>query len=681
MIYFVSNQQKLFESSEYTLISVEQSLEMLKNKRFLGLDTETTGFNPHLKKLLLLQLGTKEFQVVIDCTTVDIQKYKEFLEGDTVFIGHNIKFDLKFLYINNIIPKYVYDTYITERVITLGIPRGVISLSLQSLLSKYFDIWLEKTERNKFSSGNITTSSIIYAATDVKYLIDLKDSQTVILEKEKLLNAADFENEFVKALAYIEFCGIKLDVEKWKEKMNKDLDLLLISKQNLNDWVVKNIPQPNKFVKQDFQGDLFLGFDTTPKCIINWNSPKQTLELFKYLGFDLRDKDGRESVDIKILIKQKALSTICDPYISYSKNQKLVSTYGQNFLDSINPITRRIYTNFNQCGTDTNRLSSGGGTDSETVPGVKLPLINFQNLPANSETRSCFVAEEGNKFISCDYHAQESVIMADISGDKAMIELFTTGCGDLHSLTAKFAYKDIIGDTPVEEIKTKFKDLRQKAKAIEFAIGYAGDAETIARNNNIPIDEAKEIYNNYMEGFPSVKPYQDRQRKFVLEKGYILLNPLTGHKSYIYQFDMLKSLQESFTPDFWEAYRQIPRNSDGKKSPTNYLEREMVTNVSRYFKMRSEIGRMAVNYPIQGTGAMCVKLASIKLFNWIVDNNLFGKIKYVAQVHDEICLECPESISEEVSRKLIQVMEDAGDAFCKKVKLTADVSVGDFWIH
>lgn len=111
------------------------------------------------------------------------------------------------------------------------------------------------------------------------------------------------------------------------------------------------------------------------------------------------------------------------------------------------------------------RLSCGG-KDKEN----KTSYLNLQNLPADKETRACFIAEPGNLWASADYKGQESVIIANVSKDPALIELFLHGCGDVHSLTAKMAYSNIIGDTPVEEVKEKFHGLRQDAKGIEFAI-------------------------------------------------------------------------------------------------------------------------------------------------------------------------------------------------------------------
>ena len=97
MIYLVSLQQRIC-SSEIKLISVDESLELLEPLKIVGLDTETKGMDPYTKELLSVQLGCNDFQVVIDCTSIDIKLYKDYLESDRLFIGWNLKFDLRFLY-------------------------------------------------------------------------------------------------------------------------------------------------------------------------------------------------------------------------------------------------------------------------------------------------------------------------------------------------------------------------------------------------------------------------------------------------------------------------------------------------------------------------------------------------------------------------------------------------------
>jgi ribonuclease D len=117
MIYLVTNSKELFTNDTYTIISVEESLKLLEPLRIVGLDTETDGLNCWSNKLKTIQLGCYDFQVVIDCLTVSPGKYKSYLESDRLFIGHNIKFDLCFLFRKDIWPRNVYDTYLGEKLL------------------------------------------------------------------------------------------------------------------------------------------------------------------------------------------------------------------------------------------------------------------------------------------------------------------------------------------------------------------------------------------------------------------------------------------------------------------------------------------------------------------------------------------------------------------------------------
>ena len=121
MIKLVTKQTFTIPSELYEIISVEESLKLLESLSIVGLDTETSGLDPYTNNLLLLQLGCKDFQIVIDTTTIDVTKYKDYLESDNrVFLGWNLKFDLKWLYKYNIYPKKVYDGFLAEKLMWLG---------------------------------------------------------------------------------------------------------------------------------------------------------------------------------------------------------------------------------------------------------------------------------------------------------------------------------------------------------------------------------------------------------------------------------------------------------------------------------------------------------------------------------------------------------------------------------
>lgn len=722
MIYLVTKQQSLWTSDRYKVISAEEALELLSPLNVVELDTETMGLDPYTKELLTVQLGCADFQVVIDCTSVDIHLFKEYIENpQRMFLGWNIKFDLKFLYHQRIIPMRVYDGYLAEKLLWLGYPAGMHEMSLKAASINYLGVDMDKSVRGKIIQTGLTEDVIVYAAGDVSYLGKIRDKQLEQLEAKGLLKAIDFENEFVKCLAYIEYCGAKLDVGKWRIKMTTDLNNLERYEAELNDWVERYcheygdkgytinqvihidkwyktedalkeeraklplnavrapefdstgashdseayvIKQTGNYCSVNMQGDLFSGFDTKPRCHINWTSSQQVIPLFEELGLNLRvldkkTKHYKKSVDIKVVEPQASKSPLIPIYIKYKKAAIIVNTFGQKFLNLINPVTGRIHANFNQLGTDTGRLSS-------TEP-------NLQNLPHDAQTRACFVSDTGNKWISADYSGQESYLMASMANDEAMLEELTNGSGDLHSLTAKMVFQQIPRDMPLKDIKKNFKDLRQEAKGYEFCFNYGGQDSTLIRNYGLDAKRAKEIYENYMLGFAGLKRYQDFRRVDVMRKGYILLSKITGHKAYIYDYDELKrQMDKQEDPEFWAYYREMKQENP---------ECDTVQGVRRLARRKAESEKQSINYPIQAAGALTFKLASIKLFNWLRKNNLLFIVKYCIPVHDEINLEAPDEISEEVADILVKCMVSAGKPFCTRAHLGADVEIGDHWIH
>lgn len=728
MRYLVTNQKELFDSEQYVVISVEESLNMLEPLKLVGLDTETRGFDPYTKDLLSVQLGTYEFQIIIDCSTIDILLYKDYFENpERIFILVNAKFDLKFFYHKRIIIANVWDTFLAEKLIYLGYPPGMHGLGLADCARKYLGVDLDKSVRGNIIWEGLTERVIVYAGDDVKYLIPLREKQIEVLKEKDLITALSLENEFVKVLAYIEYCGVKLDVKKWREKMSSDQDKLDKALSSLNDWVVEWALNPNvedqkgsvlnriprdqlikqrsRYIFHDMQGDLFTGY-SGPKCAINWNSGKQVIPLFEELGFNLNtwDKEAgkmKKSIDANIIEPQKDISSIAPIYLEYKAAMKTTSTYGQNFIDSINPVSGRIHTQFNQL-MDTGRLSCGGKNKD-----AKIQYLNLQNLPSDKETRACFVSEKGNLWASADYSGQESVIITNVSRDPNLISFFNDALGDLHSYVAKLTFHEELKDIPLDQVKEKAKHYRQIAKKVEFAANYGGDGNTISQNVGVSKAEGEMIYDNYLKAFPGLKNYFDFCRYDVMQKGYILLNPVVKNKAHIYDYDKLMVAVKRFTPEFWAEYRVHKANRESLDSLTpsekSYMWEEftvnetpieelaeayqvseytvMATVVKHYFQRKAASEKQSINYRIQGTGACMFKLASIKFFNWLKEHNLLFTVKYCIPVHDEINIEFPEELKDTVPDILIKCMKSAGDTFCKIVKLDADIEISDHWIH
>ena len=481
MIYLVTLQQNLFNDWDYVLITPEKSLEMMNGWGVIQLDSETSGRDAHLCDFLCVQFGNdaQDARIVVDTSTVDIKQYKTLLESK-LCIGHNLKFDLQFLYNYGIIPQRVYDTMIVEQLLHLGWPSGQVSYSLKEVAWRRLNINIDKTVRGEIIWRGLDTATIKYAAGDVTYLERIMASQVDDLRKNNLMKAAKIECDFVPAIAYLEWCGIHLDQDKWKAKMKKDKENLFKAREALDTFVISS-PKLQHYTYVNRQGDLFSGFDLTPKCTVNWSSSQQVVRVAKDLGFDTKTQDkktgeDKDSVLEKHLKKQKG---ICDEflklYFAYQEYFKVTTSFGQGHLNAINPKTHRIHTVYKQLGAASGRMSCGSqqpNTDLAKANKVKpseCTYPNMQQLPHDAETRACFTAPEGYLWSSCDFSALESRLGADIYNEEAMLNEFLHGSGDMHSLCAYMVYKnEIPRDTPIKDIKKKYPKLRNDVKPIEL---------------------------------------------------------------------------------------------------------------------------------------------------------------------------------------------------------------------
>lgn len=674
MIYLVSKQKKLFVSDKYTKISVEESLKLLWKLDIIGVDTETEGFDPYTNRLLILQLGNKDIQIVIDCLTIDPLLYKELLESkNKVFLFWNAKFDLKFLYHLRIVVSSVWDGYLAEKILWLGYPPGMRRLSLQKAGENYLGISLDKAIRDIIGNSGLIDEVIVYAAEDVAHLEDIREKQLILLEEKDLLISLSVENEFVKVLSYIEYCGIKLDPEKWSQKMEIDLLRLKTAEDKLNNWVIKNFPTHTKFCKQDLQGDLFEGFNKQLYCNINWNSSVQVIPLFELLGFDLNVIDKKtgfpkRSIEASIIEPQLFKSDIAAIYLEFKEAQKVVSTYGESVLKQLNPITNRIHTNFSQL-MDTGRLSCGGQNKK-----TGEDYVNLQNLPNNNSTRHSFIASPGYSLIDCDYTGQEDYVFTELSQEPKLVAFYNDSVPrDGHSFTAKICFPGELQDIEELEVKKVRKDLRDKAKTAKFALHYGGNGKTVARNLGLILEEGMRIEKSYFSGFTGIDAYFKKVKKEAWERGYILLSPIIRNKSFIHDWEKLKELEKKYSePGFWEKYRRFKALSN--KHP-------LLDEVKEYFKRKSACDRKAMNYPIQGTSALITKIAGVKFFNYLIQNNLLFLVLIVNDVHDEYIVEAPDTIVNVVANNLQKSMEEAADIFCKSVKLKAEPEIAKYWKH
>lgn len=526
MIYLVTGNQELFKSEAYTIISQEESLKMLSSWEIIQYDSETDGKDAHINNLLCMQFGNKaaDAQIVVDCTTINVLVYKNILETK-LLIMQNGKFDIQFLYNYGIVPRFVYDTMIVEQFLHLGYPAGLsytpsdyherncsypyhinvnnktketfytLSYALDAIAKKRLGITIDKSVRGEIRYRGLDLAVIVYAAKDVTYLEDIMMSQ--INDLSKIPNGmigAKIECDFTPVIAYLEWCGIKLDVEKWKIKMQKDLEHLKESIDALNAFVLKTPILASKFSYIDYQGDLFTGFNTEPQVNINWGSSDQVIKVAKLLGFNTKTVDKETGEDKESAMKKQLLSQVGindeflrlyfgqgeeddeDYFPGYSGSAKVVSSFGQGHINAINPKTGRIHTVYRAIGTISGRMSSGSKEPNEDLaklkklPPKEVKYPNMQQLPHNEETRACFIAEKGNLFCSCDYAAMEARIGADVYNEHKLLDEFLYGSGDTHAAYAKAVFAKELEGIDTKDIKKKRPDLRSKVKSVEFAV-------------------------------------------------------------------------------------------------------------------------------------------------------------------------------------------------------------------
>lgn len=708
MIYLVTINQELFENFEYEIISVEKSIEMISTWNMVQFDTETSGKDPHICNLLCMQFGNPEgdIQIVVDCTCINPTSYKDILESKYI-IGQNLKFDLQFLYNYGIIPRKIYDTMIVEQLLYLGYPYIKVlpeeyvkynydfpyskeidkkthilyyqlSFSLKSIAYKYLDINIDKTVRGEIIWRGLDTSVILYAASDVKYLYSIMQKQLKKCKEKQCIEGAKLECNFVPAISYLEWCGIKLDETKWKAKMQQDEINLNNSLEALNSYCIKH-PKLKQFVRQDVQLSLFEDINTSPYFGIDWQKD-EAKQVFRVLGFNLSfvsktTKEESDSIMEKVLATQKGIADeFLKLYFEYQGYYKVCSSFGQGHLNLINPITNRLHTTYKQIGTLSGRMSSGGGENNDLAKLKhlsKVKLINMQQLPHDEVTRACFVAEEGNLFCSCDWSAMEARCGAEVYNEKVLLDEFLYGSGDTHAAYAKVVFVKELEGIDTKDVKKKRPDLRSKVKSVEFAVQFGSDGTAVAPQLGVSIEEAKQLVSNLLKNMKGLNQFKIEGSKLVRKNGYVLVHEKTGHKVYWWDYNKWLEVQKSFTPEFWEDYKLHHKNTNDSVAKL----------VKEHFQAASKWDRMALNCPTQAGGAICLKTACTELFNWIVNNGYFGKILFCNFTHDEINSEFPKELKDTYPDLVASIMKNSAAKYYYKLPIPAEASVGDHWIH
>jgi DNA polymerase I len=653
-VFFIGEKALIEDNKYFNTSTKEECLAYLKTKTELGLDIETTykfegkygkmeGLSPYTSNIVMLQIGDLNKQFLIDTRVVSIDFLKGILENESITkVGHNLKFEyLHVLHNNGIRLKNLYDTQIAEQIIYCGLTQSFITIpdkkekitrfSLEALIYIYFKEKVDKNTRLQFlkiKDKPFTITQILYGVDDIIYPLQIKALQEVKLIKKNLGNTLSLEMLFLEVLGNIEYKGLKLNKDAWKKVYESKLIVFKEYEEILNTFVQNNYAT-SKFINK--QLDLF---SKELSCNIMWTSSKQVIEFFMYLNAcpqEVSKSTKKLSYTVNATVIASSLLTLnkdqpedvkkfIKDYLRFKELEQSVTTFGISFFKYINPISNRLHTNFKQI-KNTGRISSASP--------------NLQNIPSDKRYRECFIPEEGNIYVNCDYSGQETVLLANISGEANIAHLINTG-GCMHCFVTRKVYPELM-DLTDTEIKQNHPEKRQLVKKANFAIQYGGTGYTIAKNVGITEKEGDDVYNAYFKAFPTLKQYFTKVQNQTIAQGYVLIDTITNRKSY---FIPSKNQKEKFS-----------------------------------------IMKKALNYPVQGAGGSMTKLASIYFYKWIVKNNYLDKVWIVLTVHDELIIECNIDVQTIVKTALEESMLKAADVWCIDVKMKAEAHISDKWEH
>jgi DNA polymerase I len=595
---------------EYIAVTTEASIQKLVadllEQKEICFDTETTGIDANDCELVGMSFSFQPHEGYYVPCPADQNETKKilsyfselFADESKIWIGQNTKYDLLVLKWYGVELKgNLFDTMLAHYVVEPDGKRSMDVLSAQFLGYEPvpIDELIGKKGKNQGTMRDVELEKIKeYAAEDADITLQLKHALFPLLkEKEVERVFYEVENPLVKVLTDMEYEGIKVDVDF------------------LNDYS-RQLEKDAKEAEQRVYTGSGLKF--------NLASPKQLGEvLFDHLKLDpkaKKTKTGQYATGEDVLLKLAHTSPIVEDILAFRELTKLKSTYVDALPLLINRKTGRVHTTYGQAVAVTGRLASNNP--------------NLQNIPVRTERgkeiRKAFIPrDKDHVLMSADYSQIELRIVAAISGDPAMCEAFIQH-KDIHTATAAKVYK-------VEE-KDVTKEMRYKAKSVNFGIIYGQGAFGLADNLGISRTEAKEIIDNYKKEFAGIQKYMDDTINFAREHGYV--QTLMGRKRWLRDIN------------------------------------------SANFTVRGYAERNAINSPIQGTAADMIKLAMIKTQAALQKTKL--KSKMILQVHDELVFDVVKEEVDEMKALILDCMQTAM-TLPNGVPVIAEAGTGVNWLE
>jgi DNA polymerase-1 len=594
---------------QYHAVTTESAIQnlviTLSAAKEICFDTETTGIDANDATLVGLSFSIQAHQAwYVPCPANDTETrailhlfQPLFSNPNITWIGQNIKYDilmLKWYDVKLVGP--VYDTMLAHYVVEPEGKRSMDLLSAQYL--GYEPVHIEeligKKGKNQGNMRDVSLEKITdYAAEDADITWQLKQVLApLVKERDVEIVLEKAENPLVKVLADMEFEGVRVDTDFLRE-------------------YAKTLEQEAKQAEEQVYAQAGVRF--------NLASPKQLGEvLFDKLQLDpkaKKTKTGQYATGEDVLLKLANQSKIVEDILTFRELTKLKSTYVDALPQMVNRKTGRVHTSYAQAVAVTGRLSSNNP--------------NLQNIPVRTEKgreiRKAFVPRNQDYvLLSADYSQIELRIVAAISGDEAMCEAFRAG-KDIHTATAAKVYG--VSESDVT------KEMRYKAKSVNFGIIYGQGAFGLADNLGISRTEAKTIIDNYKKEFNGITRYMEETVQFAKDNGYV--QTILGRKRWL---------------------RDIHSSN---------------------FTVRGFAERNAINSPIQGTAADMIKLAMVKLHSELQGLNIQSRM--ILQVHDELLFDVHKTEIEWIKPIILTCMQEAM-VLPNQVPIVAETGIGENWL-
>lgn len=703
--------------------TVKECYNYLKEQKEIGIDIETTrafslgmypdtdpklhpyraGLDPYLSKVIMLQLGTLDKIFVIDTRTEDISLLIPLFDSkDRIWVGQNLKFEAKHLRHNYGINFHkIWDVMLVEQNLTNGLALGY---SLAKIAERYLgiknineiDLFNQEEDEDEVIDKSIrlefltigdkpfTLEQITYGAGDIEYPLRIKKIQEKGRDGYNPVEVHKLENDFCPVLADIELNGMSFNKEQWLTVYQNNIPIYNKRLNKLNSWVEQKHP---KFSKPATL------FEKAEGCKILWSSPAQVIEFLRYLKICPKEK-SKQTKKVEWTAGAKALTKLLDSeykekykkeeeteiieikdfilnFLLLGKSAQAITTFGEDWLKYIHPITGRVHTSFKQI-LNTGRISSSNP--------------NIQNIPSNIEYRKAFIPSKGNKLVNADYASQEARVLADVSKDPDMLSFFNDGHpifkADFHSFVGTKMFR-IIRNEPdlIISSKTHPKE-RQDAKAIGFKISYGGSAYTLKDDFGVIEEVAKEFIDGFFQAFPTLADNFEQAKIKAIKLGYIEIDSLTQRRWFDKNFNKMQELNKKAWDCYPKDYSKLSIDAKNKVKEKLKIEHPELKDLwSEYFSLRGKLERNALNYRIQGRAGSQTKKAGVLFRQKQLENNLQNKTWLVSMIHDEALIETTLEYAEEAKLLLEQSMIIGAQTYCEAVKMEAEGFIVDYWHH